>query len=683
MAPLATDFGDPRIVALTPQGYVVGFDGKGSIVSIELGNAAGCKLVFAAKDLNGNPTGQPLPPDLRDAFLAPQQFIVATCATEAFKNNCTVTLAMSGWTFQFVPPELAKVAPGDYESVLIIKSAAGSKTGNIVQGSVADLAANPSVWTSYGLFNAAGLDPTGQVLSSWLTTYIANAKTLYANGEGLPGLQTFCALVDDPYWDGFLFLRVPLEPHAFDPNLSFLLAGVDVGQLAAHHIGCAVNHLAYTPTNNPPDVSSYAQDSAFFGLVHYLKPGTPPGGLQASTYVPSTVPYDFQLLALEAVFENSALKTFSSNAIVVLNTLFGDGVLAGHDGPGPIATNSLVIRGTMQQHDGAPSYMFATAPGTSSTFYLSGAALDRIEIDRAVVVRNGDADLRSTVTFQMAGWMGMQLAGGTPAFDLLSYAAISFVNFGLKMSYDSNAAPIPGANKAFAPDLSGFAVSALPDSPFAGDVVDTGSAAANTLYRVGSLAASFPLELQDFVIGANSKSPSDMGYRALATNPKTGGAALGAEWYALALDLPLGGSGSLDTAGLITANLMFAWNAGGGGTPAFAPFIRLTGPGGVNLSFDLEGILKFGADGISLSQLGQGGDTYYVLTFASIGITVFTRSFPPKGSTNLLIAGLPDRTLGWFGAYEDLNAPPMTPVSKTASTPLSTTASTPRIGDAR
>ncbi|WP_035640273.1 hypothetical protein [Bradyrhizobium sp. ORS 375] len=640
----SADLGDPRKIAVTPQGYIVGLDGKGNIVSVELGAAAGCQLTFQALGADRAPTGQPLPENIRDAFLAPQQFIVISAATADYIANCTVTLAMSGWGFSFAPASPDKIAPGDYQSVLIIKSA---------QGRVSDLASTPAAWTGYQQFNVAALDPTGAVLSGWLSSYIANAKAQYNNGLGLAGLQTFCELVDDPEWNGFLCLNVPVAAGQLDPSLSFLLAGVDPSALVAHHVGCAVNHTVY-------DGSSYAPDSAFFGLVHYLSPGTSPNGSPGSGFIATSAVYDFQLLALETLFENSALKSFSSSAAVILNALFGDAVLGAPSGPGPIATDLIIIRGALQQNDGAPSYVFATAPGATSTFYLSSSAIDRIEIDRALVAQNADVDQTSSVTFQMSGWMGT-LPPASGDFDLLSYAAVSFVNFGLTMSYDSNRSPTPGGHKSFRRDLSGFTLSGLPDKLFTGSFVDTSSAAANTLYRPDSFAASFPLQLKGFVIGADSKSPADLGYRELTTNPSTGGASPSGEWYGLAFDLPLGGSGSLDASGLINAQLMFTWTAGGTGVAAYAPFIRLSGPGGVNLSFDLEGILRFGADGIMLSRIAQGQQSVYVFTFASVGVTVFTRSFPPKGSTNILVAGFGDRTLGWFGAYVDPKAPPLAP----------------------
>jgi len=62
-------------------------------------------------------------------------------------------------------------------------------------------------------------------------------------------------------------------------------------------------------------------------------------------------------------------------------------------------------------------------------------------------------------------------------------------------------------------------------------------------------------------------------------------------------------------------------------------------------------VLKLGAAGIFLSQNTAG---QFVLQLASLGITVLSKSFPPAGTTNLLLAGVAQgdqRYIGWFGAY--------------------------------
>ncbi|MBS0297643.1 MAG: hypothetical protein JSR45_15140 [Proteobacteria bacterium] len=651
-------------LGITPQGYIAKFDGLGGITSLSLADGDGGAVSFTAS--SGS-----LPDWLRDALLSPQCFLVASCATADFQQYVDISVAMSDWGFTTQPPLPSTtpskppppgpiIAPGDYKSVLIVKSA---------QGTVVDLVASPKLWNgcallddasdpgnAYARLNDAATDPQGLMLSSWLSTYLAQALATWNNGTGPQGLETFCKLITDPDWCGFLCLNAPVTPGALPSDLDFLLAGVDPKLLMAHHLGCTANQVRYT--------TSYQQDSAFFGYVHYLRPGAPPGGAVSVPFVPSTLDYDFQLMRLEAVFENSALNSFSSMALLLVDTLFGDPVLPNASGPGPTATNAVIIDGVLQHHDGVGTYVFTTPIGMAATFYLSSQALDRTEIDRALVVQNppgtvgGPTDpTRSAVTFQLAGWLGLLSA----PIDLLSYAALPFSNLALRMEFNK----ADGGNKQFSMDLGALALTPLADAavdPKA--IVNAAMASANVLYRGDSLVASFPLRLTSFITNG-AQDPSSMGFLPLpvknAKGQTGGGGSLGASWSALQLDLPLGGSGSLDASGLIDATLLFAWTPGqGSGVAAISPFIKITGPGGADLSFNLEGIIKFGAKGILLSQAPDAtGAQVFVLEFAGIGLTLFTKSFPPGGSTNLLVAGSANRTIGWFGAYVDPTAPPL------------------------
>jgi hypothetical protein len=103
--------------------------------------------------------------------------------------------------------------------------------------------------------------------------------------------------------------------------------------------------------------------------------------------------------------------------------------------------------------------------------------------------------------------------------------------------------------------------------------------------------------------------------------------------------------------------MLFAWVGNGSGDVAIAPYFMLQGPGGTNLTLEIEGVLKLGAAGIYLSQNTEG---QFILQLASLGITVLSKSFPPAGSTNLLLAGIEkdgQRFLGWFGAYVKQSSP--------------------------
>jgi hypothetical protein len=622
---------------LTPQGYIAQFT-NGVMTSITLGTID--PKTGSTGSLSFGSTQNPLTQNLRNAFLANQQFIVATCLTADLQNTYNAPqTTLSGWAFDVSLPTADKVVPGAYQTVLIIKSASGS---------IKSLAAEPYAWTAYSTFNSTANDAQGAMLSNWIVAYLAQAETLYANGSGLTGLQTFVELINDPDWNGYVYLHVPIKIGSLDPSLEFLTAGVDPSQFFAHHIGCALNHTAVAG-------GAYQANSSYLGLVHYLRPGTDPDDITGTPpYVPLTVPYDFQLLTLEARFENSALVSFRSSAQLLMTNLFGDAVLSTSPDPHVPATDAVLIYGSVQTTDatpqnpaGKPRYVFATAKGAASTFFLSSAAFERLEIDRATVAVGDKPDDKGfrTATFTMSGWFGL-LPSAT--FDVLSYAAIQFDKLLLDMTFQ------PGQSSSYALRTDGVTLSQMPSrAAIANEQITAAKAAANIVYRPQSLAFYFPLAVTRLMtVTDSSQTPASLGYRDLATQvPLGGGPPSSGTWYGLEFDLPLGGGGALSSGALFTAKMLFSWSGGGSGQVAIAPWFMLQGPGGANLTLEIEGVLKLGAAGIFLSQNKAG---QFVLELASLGITVLSKSFPPAGTTNLLLASIAQgdqRYLGWFGAY--------------------------------
>ncbi|HTO83147.1 MAG TPA: hypothetical protein VMQ73_12970, partial [Methylomirabilota bacterium] len=624
----------PGVVsAVTPQGYILQFN-NGVLTSITLGSIDSGTGSSGALSFVGT-TQNPLSQNLRNAFLANQQFIVATCLTADLQNTYQATAQLSGWTFNLGLPTAQNVVPGAYQTVLIIKSASAS---------IKSLAAEPYAWTAYGTFNAAGSDPQGLMLSSWLVAYLAQAEALYAQGNGLTSLEEFVTLINDPDWNGYIYLQVPINIGALDPSIEFLTAGIDPSQFFAHHVGCALNHT---------DVSggTYVANSSYLGLVHYLRPGTDPNNLTGTPPfipLPPSVSYDFQLLTLDASFENSVLVDFRSSAQLLMKVLFGDTVVPKSPDPNVSATNALMIYGAMQLVDGAPHYVFATAKGASSTFFLSSSALERIEIDRATVTVGNTVDGNGfrTATFTMSGWFGLL---PSQSFDVLSYAAIPLAGLELDMKFKT------GSQSTYALSTGRVMLSDMPQrAANSGEVITAASAAANIIYRPASLAAGFPLAGPSLIAvtdPSSSQTPATMGYRDLATQVSLGGSSISAPWYGLEFDLPLGGGGALSSGSLFTAKMLFAWAPNGTGAVAITPYFMLAGPGGANLTLEIEGVLKLGAAGIYLMQ---NNADQFVLELASLGITILSQSFPPAGTTNLLLAGVSaggQRYLGWFGAY--------------------------------
>ena len=495
--------------------------------------------------------------------------------------------------------------------MLIIKSAVGT---------VEQLVGAPQAWSGRKYFNNDDLDPGGLVLSGWLTAYIQTARSLYDGGNGVVGLQTFIELVEDPNWCGFLYLNVPVDVGHLDEAIEFLLAGIDRKAFIAHHVGCAVNHTVLRG-------GVYQPTSSYFGVVHYVRPGSTPGAATVQpSFVPSTADYDFQVLTLDAVFANSSIGDFKSAAQLVVNKLFGDAISPSSPDTDVPATNTLLIYGAMQQHDGVPHYAFATAKGVASTFFPVSAGFERIEIDSAFVQFGTDARGNDTARFQMSGWFALAPLDG---FDLLSYGAISFDNLALVMTFPADGS---GPASGYAFDASGLNSANLPLSiADAASHQTAATAAANTVCRLDSLAADFPVKPAGLVIGQAGKTPADMGYRTLTVAVPTGSGTLGDEWYAMELDLGLGGLGSLGSGSLLTAKFLLAWGAGGAGGVDFAPWFKLEGPGGINLTMEIEGVIKLGAAGIYLMRTTTTTGSCFLVELANIGITVLSVKFSAGG----------------------------------------------------
>lgn len=644
---------------VTPQGYVATLLG-GAITKLELGlvTATGQHSDSTA-ELYFDNGGAALSQTLLDALLSDNQCIIASSKTDALQPM-TATANLSGWKFQLDLPKPIDATPGVYSNVLIIKSSPVA---------LSQLVANPSAWTGYADFNDAGFDRDGAILSNWLSQYIDSARQLYAGGQGVTSLETFIDLVDDPDWSGFLFLNADLALGELDQDLKFLVAGADSHAFRGHHLACIVNQTEPGGAGGGFDISS-----TYSGLVLYQRPGIDAANVLAtSPFVPVSSGQDFQLLILEAVFEKSVITTFKSAARLVLSSLFNETVVQQAPAGLPPATNAMVIQGTMQTRNGVPSYHFATPDNASNYFYLDSPGVLSAALDSAAVSFGPAGGVSNQALFTISG--ALQLQGYS--VDLLSFSQIGFQNLCVTMDYTVTDTQVTKVLTLDHADMRTGGVAASLDLAAPAALAASTSPAlrsAQDLYRAGSLAQAFPLNISRFVVNDAAGDPADGGYQTLATS---GGSATKLDpasgWNGIELDLPLGGSGKNSGNSLISAKMLFAWNAEGGGV---APYFKLLGPGGVNLSFDIEGVVKFGAaktylnaasggasgggggGALTAAPSASGAGTDFVLTLQSIGFTILGMTFPPKGSTNLEIIGFTDaanpgsRNLAWLAGYQ-------------------------------
>ena len=644
-ATAATVVGAPggrTVYAVTPQGYQATF-ADGQWTGIQCAQTATDKssidISFTAAQGEAA-----LPTALQNAFLTNQQFLVITRPDNL--GTFKPTIEMDNWPFTL---DLSKnTTVGDYRNVLIFKSG---------QATVAEMARHPDLWTGYGDFNDIQGDPNGTYLSTWLVNYLDEAKALYDDGDGVESLGHFCSLIDDPKWNGFIALRVDVNTGDLPAEIEALLAGIDKSLFAAHHLGNRINHIAPGTTACDP----YTLDSAFFGLVRYQDPLLGDQAKNPPAIVTTPQDLDFKVLTLEAVFEKAILEQFSNKSLLILNKMFGDTVQPTSADGTAAGANNVVLIGAYHDTDGVATYTFQTGKGVTTDFYPASNAFARNQVTKTnmtVVQTGGDGDAK-TYRARFGLWGNFRLLGD-PVFDLLSYEYLGYHGLAVDMTFTSG-----GGDPAYAFNSAGLVLALAQTRAF--DPASPPDAAVN-LVRTGSLIAQFPLKLKAFVNGSGDRLPDDMGYRQLDTTAPSGIAlpspGSGGPWYALSFNMNLGGQGAMGSNDGISAELMLTWTPGGNGyAAAAAPQFKLSGPGGVSLSFDLEGVIKFGAKDIVLNKIdstgGDGPPDEFVLVFESIALTVLSLSYPPQGTTNVVLFGdtsatagdTVDPTLAWFGGY--------------------------------
>ncbi len=141
-------------------------------------------------------------------------------------------------------------------------------------------------------------------------------------------------IMNDPNWNGILFLNAYVPLDDLPPQLEGLAAGIDPSLFKAHHIG--INQTPVSPTLEQ-------KDSSLFGVIYYYKDRP----LSTSTF-------DFNVLSLKVLFRNSGIAAFSSRIQVVLNTLFSTKVKQLQ-----ASNNQIELDGVYQKHGNTHAYVFS------------------------------------------------------------------------------------------------------------------------------------------------------------------------------------------------------------------------------------------------------------------------------------------------------------------------------------
>jgi hypothetical protein len=488
--------------------------------------------------------------------------------------------------------------------------------------SIADLLSQTSAWASGDYFNNGSVAGA----ASAIQTIIANAD---------PGDSDFAAFfnaVNNPNWNGILWLNVRAPLNELPSELAGLAVGIDQSRFRAHHVGINTSKINAPATPGPITIAP----SSIFGLIHYQAP-TP---LQ-----PDLGDYQFQVEQLKVLFTNSAVAGFSSVIDLQINTLFGEAAtLVG------AADNTVKLYGVYQKHvvngQTQESYLFQTQSGQAATFNMQSSVLNAVQLTKGQFVTVTSQDTATHTVSQFVFW-GLLDFKALAGFDLFSFgretganapAGLNFSKLVIEMDFDPTANP--------------------PTPQFTFDASQLAFDLAASTARANSFYQHFPLTVAGFTQAKSGQgsAPSDLGFMGVQT-PLTQ-SALQFPWYSLNFNLNLGTPGALAAQVGFIATLTAAWTPSGTqGETNYQVFtgLKLPGSSGSKRAISIEGLFQITFK--TLEIIAQPDSNTFILVLYNIGFKFLSFTFPPNGQVNFVLFGDPNQpsggnaSLGWYAAY--------------------------------
>lgn len=533
---------------------------------------------------------------------------------------------------------------GDYSNVMIFKGRKGKlyDPDNITNC----LIANPKKWNQtqdFSIPQTGGNKDESQlvILSNWLQEYFKNAHEQESDY-----FQKFNTIATDENWTGILFLRVDIK--SLPSNVSGMVAGVtNPSAFNAHHLGVEISPVELTK-DGTPDLS---KPSSMFGLIYYVDP-------QFSDTVPvksiapsSSGVYDFRLLSLKVLFDNTAVKSFESYAQLTLTQLF-DSTVSKTLLKDNIYHNVLLV-GSLQMTNGQPVYSLSSKE--DDAFYLNSNIINKVEItDVYLSSRSKETDTQQTSWFGISGFIDYKILEDEnfPHYDLFSFGneagqdesrkGLNFFNLGIEMDY-----PLSNPQER--------------TMKFVADEISFNTSPAVSTAREGSLFLQLALSLEGLIVGRKDQTPKDKGYLDMISDIRLGGPGQ-SSWYGLRFKLNLGTPGALAANAGFNGYLLMSWSAlsKDAGNYQAGLGISLPGTSGNGKLLSIQSVLKLSINQILLRQIPTGNEDQkaFMVMFTDIALKFLSLlKIPPGGNTLFYLFGDSNatgdaRTLGWYAMYK-------------------------------
>jgi hypothetical protein len=586
------------------------------------------------------------------------------------------TINIGDWNF--ASDTGVKNTYGDYRSVMIVKGVKGKildvdpkQPGEALPTS---LLRSPDKWTMRNIFATPNPPDTSELgaMSNWLVDY---CMTAYEKRDD-PYFRNFAQIIQDPNWTGVLILKATIED--VPTELAGILAGVkDPTDFYAHHVGIEIGQIDGKNVQQTDTTS-------MFGLVYYIDPRYD-DSQEPHTIAPTdlSAPYDFTLLTLKALFENSAVKKFDSLAQMVLNRIFGSAVTEmvdeKPDGPQPNLYNAVLLEGGVQRNGDAVVYSLASR--WPNRYSLANNVLTSVELDTAQMSTRDDGSKSGKVVswIAMSGFMNFSVIpavrGGKPADDLPPFDIFSFgpdpdqpATLRQGLSFDGLGLEVT------IPPKDAEHVQPPPVLKLVENEIAFNTSASHP--RDESIFKSFQLELLGLLSGdanathsGDKSDPASLGYLPAVTRYNLRGVSSGAgKWHGLNFKLNLGTPGALAGKVNLDSSLLVAWADDSGaaeGATDFAAFVgvELPGAGSGGELFSVQTVIKLSIGLIQLMYVppsaGGDGETKkggFLLVLNEIALKLLGMlKIPPSGNTAFLLFGDPEAAdsagLGWFAIY--------------------------------
>jgi hypothetical protein len=580
-----------------------------------------------------------LNPLLQDAFQTNQQFLVISQNTQnipvqgdSILGTFNSEMSLDGWPFLLNVP--TQDTNGNYNNVIIFK---------FCDGALIDRVSDTNSWTASENFNIT--DNNGiPYLSSWLKTYIQEGIDNFVVNKD-PNFQYFASIATNPDWQGIIALKTSISLQDFPPDLQGLLGGIDMSLFYGHHFGINVNYVVPKDGTGPLTMNPV---SSMFGLIDYTDPFFASCGQNLQTYRqlaanPGT-DYDFKVLTLKVLFENSKIQSFQSYVQLTTNLLFGDKVI-------PQNNNNLIIfTGSYENHNGIPAYVFNETDDT--LLALDSNVWNGVEIIKgnfSTVVpqsKSGGSNSSATVNAKFSFWgflnfkalNGIDLFSFGSATGFNSHEGLSYSNLNVDMSFDLNTPSV----KTFVFDVDHMAFDL-----------------AQSISRSDSLYPHFPLQVTGITSGNSKSLPVSQGFVNVNATDLTnaGYSPPSTDWYGLLFNLNMGTLGALASSAGLNTTFLASWGTKSSGVGAG---IKLPGVTPQAKMLSLQGVLNLSIGSIQLVTGVTQGDNpqkSYLLMLNSIALKFLGLKFPPGGNINFYLFGDPDTdaqpgSLGWYLAYK-------------------------------